>query len=82
MKMLMRFGQLAPMALAGFLCATLPHAAGATERPLSADRTIVAIPAATASPVYYYYHGRRYPYRYHGVYFSHRYYGGGRYHYY
>jgi hypothetical protein len=82
MNMLLRIGWLAPLALAGFLNVTLPHAAMAVEPPMAAAPVIVAAPSVAAMPAYYYYHGRRYPYRYHGVYYGHRYYRGGHYHYY
>jgi hypothetical protein len=79
----MRFSQIAPIALAGFLYVAMPHAASAVERPIPAGTVMTAAPSTSAVPAaYYYYHGRRYPYRYHGMYFNHRYYRGGRYHYY
>jgi hypothetical protein len=35
-----------------------------------------------AEPVYYYYHGRHYPYRYHGHYYNHRAWRNGHWRYY
>lgn len=79
--MLTRLSYLVPIALAGFLYA-FPHNAAAVEPPVAAGAVSVASASVAAMPAYYYYHGRRYPYRYHGMYYSHRYYRGGRYHYY
>ena len=80
--MFLRLSPLAPVAIIGLLYAVAPRAAVAVERPVSVERTMVVQPAASEMPAYYYYHGRRYPYRYNGMYYSHRYYRYGRYHYY
>ncbi len=68
------------VAMAGLICIKAPsaHAAAAIHRPAAGVASYVPVTQAG----YYYYHGRRYPYRYHGMYFNHRYYRGGRYHYY
>jgi len=87
MSKFMRFSLLAPIVLAGFLCVSFPRSATAVEPPAHADTALV-LPAGVLSvgsvtpSAYYYYRGRRYPYRYHGMYYSHRYYRGGRYRYY
>jgi hypothetical protein len=80
--MLPRLVQLAPLALAGLLGIALPRTAAAVVPPQPVMQTVAVQPQVSAVPAYYYYHGRRYPYRYHGMYFNHRYYRGGRYHYY
>ncbi len=91
MNLLMRFSSLAPILLVGCLYAVLPRAAAAVEPQLPAAHVAgyVAAHVADVAPAvsaqtaaYYYYRGRRYPYRYHGAYFGHRYYSHGRYHYY
>jgi len=69
----------ASLAIAGFFYIPAPAvAAQAISMPPVASS---ATHQATAE-VYYYYRGRRYPYRYHGMYFNHRYYRGNRWHYY
>ena len=77
---LLRFSFVTALAVAGFICIQAPSAdaAVAMHRPSAG----LASPMPVTEAGYYYYHGRRYPYRYHGMYFSHRYYRGGRYHYY
>jgi len=67
-------------ALAGFLAVHAAPASAASAMPVPAVQS--SAPGLASEAGYYYYHGRRYPYRYHGMYFNHRYYRGGRYHYY
>jgi hypothetical protein len=62
--------------------AALPGAFALSAALPSARAPSAAAPAPFVEAGYYYYHGRRYPYRYHGMYYNHRYYRGGRYHYY
>ncbi len=66
-------------AMLGFLCVQPPAIAA---QAISIPTVHSSASTAVVPTGYYYYHGRRYPYRYHGMYFNHRYYGNGRYHYY
>lgn len=68
------------IAVAGFLSIHAQPANAATA--IHSPAVELSMPALVIQAGYYYYHGRRYPYRYHGMYFNHRYYRGGRYHYY
>ncbi len=82
MSKFMRFSLLAPIVLAGFLCVSFPRGAAAIEAPVHAKSAVVVSSGTITQTAWYYYHGRRYPYRYHGRYYNHRSYGGGRYRYY
>ncbi len=68
------------VAVAGFIAKQAPAADAAMAIHTSSAEISPFAPVVEAG--YYFYHGRRYPYRYHGMYFNHRYYRGGRYHYY
>jgi hypothetical protein len=69
----------AALAIAGYVCMQQPAIAAQaiSMPPVLSSATKQMIPEA-----YYYYRGRRYPYRYHGMYFNHRYYRNNRWHYY
>ncbi len=69
----------AALAIAGYVCMQQPAVAAQaiSMPPVVSSATKQMIPEA-----YYYYRGRRYPYRYHGMYFNHRYYRNNRWHYY
>jgi hypothetical protein len=77
---LLRLNFVTIIAIAGFICIQAPAANAAVAMRPPAVSVAPSFPVTQAG--YYYYHGRRYPYRYHGMYFNHRYYRGGRYHYY
>jgi hypothetical protein len=80
MKLFGHLSFISATALAGFLAI---HAAPANAAAaIQAPAVQLSAPSEVAEAGYYYYHGRRYPYRYHGMYYGHRYYRGGRYHYY
>jgi hypothetical protein len=68
------------IAVAGLICVQAPSAVAAVAMHTPSAGVASSVPVTQTG--YYYYHGRRYPYRYHGMYFNHRYYRGGRYHYY
>lgn len=68
------------IAVAGLICIQAPSANATVAMHTPSTGLAPSEPVTQAG--YYYYHGRRYPYRYHGMYFNHRYYRGGRYHYY
>jgi hypothetical protein len=80
--MLLKFSRLAPLVLASVLWIALPRGASAIEPAIHAAPANVVSASTAVTPAYYYYRGRRYPYRYHGMYFGHRYYRYGRWHYY
>jgi hypothetical protein len=77
---LLRLSFVTAIAVAGFICIQAPAANATVAIPRPSAAAAASVPVIQAG--YYYYHGRRYPYRYHGTYFNHRYYRGGRYHYY
>ncbi len=77
---LLRLSFVTAIAVAGFFCIQAPAANAAVAMHMQSTEIASSVLATHAG--YYYYRGRRYPYRYHGMYFNHRYYRGGRYHYY
>jgi hypothetical protein len=77
---LLNLSVVSAIAVASFLCIQAPAANAAAAMHIPAVERTAPSPVSAAG--YYYYHGRRYPYRYHGQYFNYRYYRGGRYHYY
>jgi hypothetical protein len=77
----MRLGLISSIALAGFLCMSAPSGAVAAQAPRAVVQTVESS-SHSAVLAYYYYHGRRYPYRYHGRYYNHRRYSHGYWRYY
>jgi hypothetical protein len=77
---LLSLGFVTAIAVAGFLSVQAPVASAAVA--MHTPSTELTSSVSVKQVGYYYYRGRRYPYRYHGMYFNHRYYRGGRYHYY
>jgi hypothetical protein len=69
----------ASLAIAGFFCIQAPAIAA---QAISSPAVVSSAIQHVTPEAYYYYRGRRYPYRYHGMYFNHRYYRSNRWHYY
>jgi hypothetical protein len=82
MKVFMRLSRLLSIAFAGFLYISAAHVAVAAQAPRPLVAAMERSSHSSIMQAYYYYRGRRYPYRYHGMYFMHRRYSAGRWHYY
>ena len=82
MKVFKRLSGLSSIAFAGFLYVSAAQVAVAAQAPRPVAQAMEWSSHSSITQVYYYYHGRRYPYRYHGAYFNHRRYSHGRWRYY
>jgi hypothetical protein len=82
MKIFKLLNQRSSIALAALLCISAPQIAVAAQAPKPLVQATELCSHSSVTPAYYYYHGRRYPYRYRGMYFNHRRFSRGHWHYY
>jgi hypothetical protein len=82
MKIFKLLSQRSSIAFAGLLYISAAQVAVAAQAPKPLVQATELSSHSSIAAAYYYYHGRRYPYRYHGMYFSHRRYSRGHWHYY